>query len=175
MAEENEPQDAADSQETGEDADYKALAEKLQADLDKVRANSRKWESRSKANAEKAKLYDEASDKAATVEERLAKLEDENKALKAQRGRAQAVSKAAKATGVDEALVGMLSGSDEKELTAQAKAFAAAMKTAGYPVVPDEGPHGSAGGLTEEDVANIKNPSERVRARARLIHERKAR
>lgn len=159
----------------GEGTDYKALSEKLQAELDKAKANSKKWESRSKANAEKAKLSDENAEKAATFEERLSKLEAENKSLKEERDRSALVAKVAKASGLDASLVGMLSAPDEDGLTEQAEALAEAIGSNGYPTVNDQGPHGLAGGLTEEEVEKIKNPAERVRARAERIHNQKGR
>ena len=75
----------------GREPDYKALWEKSQADLERAKANSRKWEDRSKANADKARAYDASQEKAKTVEERLGALERENAGLRAARDRAALV------------------------------------------------------------------------------------
>lgn len=138
MAEENKVQEevAAESHGNAEphgETDYKALYEKSVAE-------SRKWEERSKANFEKAKLWDEAEEKNKTVEEKLAALTAENKTLKDEKARAELVSQIAKATGVDKAIVSTLNGADEETLTAQAKAIAEAYAVpAGAPNVPEAG------------------------------------
>lgn len=116
----------------GEEPDYKALYEKTLAE-------SRKWEQRSKQNAEKAKAYEEAEQAKKSVEERLAELEARNKALEDEKARKDLVAKVAAATGVDEGIVGMLSGADEEALSAQAKAIA---KAPMYPQVKDMGGSG---------------------------------
>lgn len=138
MAEENKVQEvvAAESHDKAEphgELDYKELYEKSVAE-------SRKWEERSKANFEKAKLWDEAEEKNKTVEEKLAALTAENKTLKDERARAELVSQIAKATGVDRAIIASLNGADEETLTAQAKAIADAYAApAGAPSVPEAG------------------------------------
>lgn len=138
MAEEKQVQEEVtaethDKAEPHGEPDYKALYEKSVAE-------SRKWEERSKANFEKAKLWDEVEEKNKTVEEKLAALASENKELKAEKARAELVSQIAKATGVDKAIIATLSGSDEETLTAQAKAIAEAYAVpAGAPNVPEAG------------------------------------
>lgn len=103
-------------------------------------AESRKWESRSKANAEKAKAYDEMAESKKTLEERVNAIEAANKALEDEKKRAQLVKAVAASTGVSEAIVSTLSATDEESLTAQAKAIAEAYKTpGGAPNVPEAG------------------------------------
>ena len=87
--------------EGGSEPDYKALWEKSQADLERAKANSRKWEDRSKANADKARAFDASQEKAKTVEERLAALERENAGLRAARDRAALVESVSRATGLE--------------------------------------------------------------------------
>ena len=128
--------------EGGSEPDYKALYEKAQSDLERAKANSRKWEDRSKANADKARAFDASQEKAKTVEERLAALERENADLRAARDRSALVESVARATGLDTSIVGALNGADEDA-------------------------------LTEDQISKIKNPAERVRARARAIHDKK--
>lgn len=161
--------------EGGSEPDYKALYEKAQSDLEKAKANSRKWEDRSKANADKAKAYDASQEKAKTVEERLAALERENADLRAARDRSALVESVARATGLDTSIVGALNGADEDALTEQANAVKAAMGSGRrYPQVDDRDTGtGSGASLTEDQISKIKNPAERVRARARAIHDKK--
>jgi len=85
----------------GSEPDYKALYEKAQSDLERAKANSRKWEDRSKANADKARAFDASQEKAKTVEERLAALERENAGLRAARDRAALVESVSRATGLE--------------------------------------------------------------------------
>jgi superfamily I DNA and RNA helicase len=150
--------------------DYEALYKSSQEELEKAKENSRKWERRSKSNAEKAKAYEDLQGKSKTTEERLSALEEENKALKARSERAALVSKVAKVTGVSQEIVSTLSGTDDETLTAQAKAVAEAIKAAPrYPTVTDEGKPTGAKAMTEEEIEKIKNPRERVMARAAKI------
>lgn len=128
---ENTPQ-GGEGQPQGE-PDYKAMYEKAVAE-------SRKWESRSKANYEKAQKWDEAEEKSRTVEEQNAALKAENKALKDAQAHAEIVKQVAASTGVPESIVSTLNGLDEETLTAQAKAIAESQKpTAGAPDVPEAG------------------------------------
>ena len=166
---------AADAGTDGQEPDYKALYEKAQSDLERAKANSRKWEDRSKANADKAKAFDASQEKAKTVEERLAALERENADLRAARDRSALVESVAKSTGLAASIVGALNGADEDALTEQANAVKAAMGSGRrYPAVGDQATGTGAGqALTEEQISKIRNPAERVRARARAIHDKK--
>ena len=113
--------------------DYKAMYEQAIAE-------SRKWESRSKANADKAKKYDEMEEAKKTLEERVASIEAANKALEDEKERAKLVKAVAKETGVPESIVSSLSATDEETMTAQAKAIAEAYKTpGGAPKAPEAG------------------------------------
>lgn len=151
MAEENKVQEvvAAESHDKAEphgEPNYKELYEKSVAE-------SRKWEERSKANFEKAKLWDEAEEKNKTVEEKLAALTAENKTLKDEKARAELVSQIAKATGVDRAIIASLNGADEETLTAQAKAIADAYAApAGAPSVPEAGKFPKDSETAKDDV-----------------------
>lgn len=117
--------------------DYKAMYEQAITE-------SRKWESRSKANAEKAKKYDELESAKKTLEERVNAIEAANKALEDEKKRAEMVKAVSQLTGVSENIVSTLSATDEESLTAQAKAIAEAYKTpGGAPNAPEAGifPH----------------------------------
>lgn len=103
-----------------------------------------------KAAAEAHKDYDE-----------ILKDRDE---LKASAQRAELVGKVASACGVAPDLVAMLSGTTEEELTTQATALAKAQKGKAYPKVDDKG--NDKPPLTADDIRKIKDPRERIRARA---------
>lgn len=175
MADEQEQQaQGAQQAEGGQEPDYKAMYEASQAELEKTKAYSRKHEAQAKSNAEKAKLYDEAQTKARSVEERLAALESENKALRDARDRADVVARVAKATGLDAATVSMLNGADEDQLTEQATAVRSMLgPSRRYPQVTDQAPATGGRAMTEEEIAKIKDPTRRIRARAEAIHNSK--
>ena len=129
MAEETKP---AETEPQGEgEVDYKALYEKAVAE-------SRKWEKRSKANFEKAQKFDELAQGEESLEDRIAKLEAENRRLEDEKARARLVSKVAASTGLSESLVATLNGSSEETLEAQALAVAA-LKPTGAPNAPEAG------------------------------------
>ena len=133
MADEKKVDESSDNPAQDESKDYKAMYEQAIAE-------SRKWESRSKANAEKAKKYDEMAEQSKTLEERLTAIEAANKALEDEKTRAGLVKSVSKATGVPESIVSTLSATDEETMTAQAKAIAENYKTpGGAPNAPETG------------------------------------
>lgn len=123
--------DTAQGGEGGQEPDYKAMYEQLKAE-------SRKWEDRSKQNKAKADKLDELMAGNGSVEGRIAALEAENKAMKDAKARHELVAKVAAATGLSESIVAALNGEDEESLTAQAKAVAE-LKPKGAPNAPEAG------------------------------------
>ena len=116
-----------------EGKDYKAMYEQAIAE-------SRKWESRSKANADKAKKYDELESAKKTLEERVSDIESRNKALEEEKARAALVKAVASVTGVPESIVSTLSATDEESMTAQAQAIADNYRIpGGAPKAPEAG------------------------------------
>lgn len=125
--------------------DYKAMYEQAIAE-------SRKWESRSKANAEKAKKYDELESANKTLENRVASIEAANKALEDEKTRSKLVKAVSKATGVPESIVSTLSATDEETMTAQASAIAENYKTpGGAPNTPEAGKFAHESGKQADD------------------------
>lgn len=113
--------------------DYKALYES-------AKAESAKWEKRSKANFDKAKKYDELVAGEQSVEDRIAALEADKQRLENEKAHAALVKAVAKSTGVPESIVSNLSATDEETLTAQAKSIAETYKTpGGAPKAPEAG------------------------------------
>ena len=129
--------------------DYKAMYEQAISE-------SRKWENRSKANAEKAKKYDEMEEAKKTLEERVASIEAANKALSDEKERAKLVKSVANATGVPESIVSTLSATDEETMTAQAQAIAENYKTpGGAPKAPEAGKFPKDGGNVGKTTAEL--------------------
>lgn len=149
--------------ETDPAPDYKALYENALKE-------SRKWESRSKANLKELDELKAASKADPTVEERLSALESENASLKASAARSELVDSVAKATGLDRSIVATLNGEDEDALTEQAKAVAAITKpTGGAPKVPEAGGKPKPGKPSKKDVLGIEDKKERLAAIAANI------
>ena len=120
-------------EEQKDDKDYKALYEA-------AKAESQKWERRSKKNFEKASKYDELVGGDGSIEERIAALEADKQRLEEEKSRSQLVKAVSKATGVPESIVSNLSATDEEALTAQAKSIAENYKTpGGAPRAPEAG------------------------------------
>ena len=67
MADEKPTEDQAAQPDT----DWKAEFERVTAELEEARKQSRKWEERSKGNADKAKRYDELAAQSMTDAERI--------------------------------------------------------------------------------------------------------
>ena len=108
----DEPEEKGNPEEEGADTtDWKAMA--------------RKWEARSKENAEKAKAYDELQEESKTelqkAKEEAEKAKAELDGLKAKAELDEARRRVAKSAGVPESLV---FGATEDEMEANAKAVA---------------------------------------------------
>lgn len=161
---ETEPTEPAQGGGEGQEPDYKTLYENALKE-------SRKWESRSKANLKELDELKAAAPKAdPTVEERLSALESENASLKASAARSELVDSVAKATGLDRSIVATLNGEDEESLTEQAKAVAAITKpTGGAPKVPEAGGKPKPGKPSKKDVLGIEDKKERLAAIAANI------
>ena len=136
-----------------------ALAE-LQAKYDALLETSRKWETRSKANADKAKAYDELADKAASDAASLTEAERELSETK----KKLAVATVAAGAGVP---ADLLKGETIEELQASAEALKAfvASQAPGYPT--DKGAGATPQPVTAKQLESIENPLERVHAMAR--------
>ena len=158
---ETDPIDSAQGGETDPAPDYKALYENALKE-------SRKWESRSKANLKELDELKAAATKTdPTVEERLSALESENASLKASAARSALVDSVAKATGLDRSIVATLNGEDEDSLTEQAKAVAAITKPAGG--APEAGGKPKPGKPSKKDILGIEDKKERMAAIAANI------
>lgn len=167
MAEENAaPEtDEATSEQAAEqpEQDYKALYEQ-------AKAESRKWEGRSKANAKELEALKRQPAKDRTVEDRLAALEKENETLRATAARNALVDSVAKATGLDKSIVSALNGADEDALTEQAQAIAAQLKPKSTaPVAPEAGRREKPGKPSKKDILSIEDAKERKAAIAANI------
>lgn len=147
-----------------------------QADYEKLLEKSRKWEARSKANADKAKAYDEMRAKSMTDAERAdeaAKRAEAAEARLAEYERAEKtarlVAEVAAEKGVDAELLGRMSGDARSEIEANADFIASRLSGSSiYPSVPDGG-RSNAQPVTREQIEAIKDPRERVRMRAKHI------
>lgn len=159
-----EPTEPAQGGDAGREPDYKALYENALKE-------SRKWESRSKANLKELDELKAVTSKAdPTVEERLSALESENASLKADAARSALVDSVAKATGLDRSIVSALSGEDEESLTEQAQAIAAiARPRGGAPAAPEAGNKPHPGKPSKKDVLGIEDKKERLAAIAANI------
>lgn len=159
-----EPTEPAQGGDAGREPDYKALYENALKE-------SRKWESRSKANLKELDELKAAATKTdPTVEERLSALESENASLKASAARSALVDSVAKATGLDRSIVSALSGEDEESLTEQAQAIAAITRPkGGAPAAPEAGNKPHPGKPSKKDVLGIEDKKERLAAIAANI------
>ena len=117
------------------------------AEYEKVLAQSRKWEQRSKDNAAAAKRLAELEDASKTDAEKLAdatkRAEDAEQRLaeyERERERASIVAEVASAKGVDAEWLGRMVGDDRKAIEANADYIATKLSGAPiYPSVPDNG------------------------------------
>lgn len=173
-------QGAQPTEQAAEQAAQAAPAEPerdWKAEYEKVLAQSRKWEQRSKDNAAKAKELDELKAATQTDAEKLAdavkraeSAESKLAELERERERAAIVAEVAAAKGVDAEWLGRMVGDDRKAIEANADYIATKLSGAPiYPSVPDNG-HSKAAPITREQIDAIKDPRERVRVRAQHLN-----
>lgn len=119
---------------------------------------------------EKVEQYEKAESESESefekLQKRLGKLEDENKAMKHAAEVSRWKAEASEETGVPASI---LRGDTQEDIKAHAEAVKSVMEHATYPAVDPGNPAG--GKLTKADVDSIKDPVERVKARARLIQQ----
>lgn len=180
MAEENATNQVANQTGNGTQAEQAAQPVEQdtvsRADYEKLLAESRKWEARSKANAEAAKRLAELEDASKTDAEKLADAtkraeEAEAKVADYERRaeRAGIVAEVAAEKGVDAEILGRMAGDTREEVEANADFVASKLSGAHmYPSVSDKG-NQSAAPVTKEQIEAIKDQRERVRMRARHI------
>ena len=161
--------EAVETEQSATERDYDAL----QAKYDALLETSRKWEGRSKANAEKAKQYDalakQTADAQAAADEAKANAEKLQADLNAA-NRSLAVSRIAAEKGVDAEILAAMSAEDEDGITANADKLAASYAARNlYPSVTDGGAN-AAPAITADSIEQIKDPLARVMARAEHIN-----
>ena len=147
------------------------------AEYEKVLAQSRKWEQRSKDNAAAAKELDEMrkqsmsdAERAESEKARADKAEAKLAEYERERERALIVAEVAAAKGVDTEWLGRMVGDDRKAIEANADYIASKLSGAPiYPSVPDNG-HSKAAPITREQIDAIKDPTERLRTRAQHLN-----
>lgn len=157
-----------DSHELQEDA---PTVESLQAELAKVKAESRKWEKRAKENKDAAlriaELEGEHETSKADVEEAKAKAQEaiaELEAMKEAKRREDTIRAVAKAVGVDADLLAMMAGETDEDIQSNAAMLHDKLANLRkYPDVNDAG-GADAPAVTKESIASIKNPNERFEA-----------
>lgn len=126
------------AQEVGNGA---ADATDWQAKYEAARAHSREWEKKAKANKEAADELEKLKAEQMTEQEkavkRAEKAEAELQALRAKAERAETVASVADRANVPAEVVGMLSGKDAEELTAQVARLMKLLPA--YPTRTDDG------------------------------------
>lgn len=143
-------------------------------EYDKLLAQSRKWETRAKDNAAAAKKLAEMEDASKSDAEKLADATKRAESAEAKLAeyerkaeRAAIVAEVAAAKGVDPDWLSRMAGDDREAIEANA-AFIAG-KLAGAPVYPSVADNGGGKAPTDmspKEIENIKDPVERLRARA---------
>lgn len=147
------------------------------AEYEKVLAQSRKWEQRSKDNAAAAKELDEMrkqsmsdAERAESEKARADKAEAKLAEYERERERAAIVAEVAADKGVDAEWLGRMAGDDREAIEANADYIASKLSGAPiYPSVPDNGGR-KAAPITREQIDAIKDPRERVRVRAQHLN-----
>ena len=146
------------------------------AEYDKLLAQSRKWEQRSKDNAAKAKELDELkaatqtdAEKLADATKRAEAAEAKVKEYEAKAERAAIVAEVAEEKGVDADWLSRMAGATREEVEANADYIAS--KLAGKPIYPSVTDNGQrkTPPITKEQIEAIKDPCKRIKVRAQHL------
>jgi chromosome segregation ATPase len=157
MAEEATATEQEQAEQAEQKVDTTTEATDWQAKYEAARAHSREWEKKAKANKEAADELEKLKAEQMTEQEkavkRAEKAEAELQALKAKAERAETVASVADKANVPAEVVGMLSGKDADELTAQ---IARLMKLLpAYPTRTDDGGHNKAAVTPPREIPQI--------------------
>lgn len=145
--------------------------EALQAELEKAKAESRKWEKRAKENKDAASRIAEIEEQNASSQSEIDALKAkaneaiaELEALKESQRRSDIIRQVSKSVGVDESILSRMNGDTEDEITANAVALHESVgNLKRYPNVNDGGGT-QAPVVSKESIMSIKNPNERFEA-----------
>lgn len=135
------------------------------ADAEHWRSEARKWEERAKANKDAAGKLDGEAKRADEAEAALAKAGAELAAA----NRELAVIKAAAEAGVSADVLGRMKGETAEEIAENARILAESMPARPadpYPDIPDGGRRAAVPKVTADQIREIRDPRERIRARA---------
>lgn len=146
------------------------------AEYEKLLKHSRAWEDKAKRLREKADRYDELEESSKSDAEKLADATKRAESAEAkvaeyerERERAAAVAEVAAEKGVDAEWLGRMAGDTREAIEANADFIAAKLGAAHiYPDVTDNG-GGKGAPVTREQIDAIKDPTERLRMRAKHI------
>lgn len=158
MAEEAKAQEQQVEQvENPEGSEPEGKPTDWQAKYEAARAHSREWEKKAKANKEAADELEKLKAEQMTEQEkavkRAEKAEAELQQLKAEAERAKTVASVADKANVPAEVVGMLSGKDADELTAQISRLMKLLPA--YPTRTDDGGHNKAAVTPPREIPQI--------------------
>ena len=178
MAEQNTTEEtitepAGTTEASSEEKDWKA-------EYDKLLAKSRRWEDRAKKNAQAAKELDDIKAQTMTDAEKLAEATKRAEAAEARIAefeqkaeRASLVAEIAQAKGLDAEWLARMAGDDQETIEANADFLIKKLESQSiYPVVADKG-QPKARQMTDQDVRDIKDHTERIKARAQSIAQKR--
>ena len=168
------PVEQADGAPNG--AEDAGLEKDWRAEYEKLLRHSRTWEDKAKRLADKAKKYDELeaqsmtdAERASAAEKRAAEAEAKVAEYERKAERAGIVAEVAAEKGVDAEWLGRMSGDTREEVEANADFIA--QKLGGqriYPAVTDNGQQKTPP-ITKDQIEAIKDPRERIKARAQHL------
>lgn len=146
------------------------------AEYDKLLSQSRKWEERAKKNVAAAKELDEIkaqsmtdAERASAAEKRAEEAEAKVAEFERKAERASLIEEVAAEKGVDAEWLSRMEGNDREAIEGNAEFLAKKLKDAPiYPSVDDKG-QTKPKQVSEKDIREIKDPAERIKARAELI------
>ena len=161
---ENVPaQETTSQDQTATDLEaLKAQVAALTAENADIKAASRKWEERAKANKDAAPQLGEMAEQLEAARKQAEETANELKAMQAAKARLDAVNQVAAETGVPAGVISAMKGSTVEELTQAAELVKQTMPL--YPGSPNEGRKPGSVGQTKQDILNIKNDRARRKA-----------
>lgn len=170
MANENSGQDPVENGqplEPGGQEVGQGSAQNVADELEMWKREARKWEARAKENRNAAQKNEDSATKLKLATERAEKAEAELADTKARQAHAELQSLVSEKTGVPASL---LHGETEEELTASAQAISEFVKASAPAYPTDKGGAPTPQAATRESISQIKDPLERIAARAENVN-----
>ncbi len=169
-----ETQPAQDEKQTTEETTVEVVEETselsddvnaLKEELEKAKANARKWEKRAKENKDSQPLLEQTKEELEKIKADYEQAQSRLTEFEKSKERNDLIKRIANETGLPTSIISTMRGDTEEELLESAKVVQNSFKSIPlYPTSKNDGSQVKPVKLSKDEIFAIKNPSERRKA-----------